>query len=219
MKHLTSVKDTDQHFEVRADTREIINQSKTKTKIMQFDHNSERFTFSLPRIIEGHDMTECDSIRVHYNVDDLTTKETIQGVYDVTDIKIDPDNDNRVVCTWLLSQNVTQLAGPLTFVLKCQCYGDDGEVTYSWSTDKCTGFSIIAGLNNDVEIVERYVDVLEQWKNELFSASADGVENIYTAKENSIKAINTTIDTKIGDIESAIDHILALDNEILGVSE
>ena len=62
MKHSTHIKDADPYFEIKTDTREIINKSKTKTKIMQYDHNSERFTFSLPRFIEGHDMLECDSI-------------------------------------------------------------------------------------------------------------------------------------------------------------
>ena len=179
MKHLTHVKDADPYFEIRPDTREIVNQSKTKTKIMQHDHNSERFTFSLPRFIEAHDMLECDSVRVHYTITDLSTKESEFGIYEITDLRIDPEDDTKVIGTWLLSQNVTKFAGVLTFVVKCQCYGDDGEVSYSWSTDVFNSFSVSAGIDNNEVIVEKYVDVLEQWKNDVVK-NISGIKDLGT---------------------------------------
>ena len=106
--------------------------------------------------------------RVHYDVEDLVTKIVEHGLYDVTDIRIDPEDETKAIGTWLLSQNVTNLAGSLTFVLKCQCFDDDGNVTYSWSTDKYVGFSISPGISNTDFIVVEYADLIAQWEKRLF---------------------------------------------------
>ena len=37
-----------------------------KKTIMQYDHNSEVFTFSVPATIEGHNVTDCTHIEVHF---------------------------------------------------------------------------------------------------------------------------------------------------------
>lgn len=51
--HEHSIYDTDPHFVIDAVTRAITTQSK-KLKLMQYDHNSERLTFEMPRHIDGH---------------------------------------------------------------------------------------------------------------------------------------------------------------------
>lgn len=66
MAHKHSVYDTDPHFAIDPITRAITNQSTTKTQLMQYDHNSERFTFEIPRLVDGHDMKLCDKIEIHY---------------------------------------------------------------------------------------------------------------------------------------------------------
>lgn len=66
MGHLHSVYDTDNHFKVDGITRAITDISETKTSLVQHDHNSERFTFEIPRYIEGHDMLACNDVSVRY---------------------------------------------------------------------------------------------------------------------------------------------------------
>ena len=61
--HNHNVYDTDNKFTIDGITRAIKNVSSSKTTVMQFDHNSEVFTFEVPRYIEGHDMTECNRVK------------------------------------------------------------------------------------------------------------------------------------------------------------
>ena len=75
MSHIHNVNDSDNKFIVDGISRVIKNASTSKTMVMQFDHNSEVFTFELPRYIEGHDMMLCNRVEVHYLNIDTATKE------------------------------------------------------------------------------------------------------------------------------------------------
>ena len=76
MAHIHSVFDSDTHFVIDPITRQLKNETSKKASVVQFDHNSECFTFELPRIIEGHDMTTCNVVQIHYlNIDAKTKKE------------------------------------------------------------------------------------------------------------------------------------------------
>ena len=76
MSHIHNVTDSDNKFIVDGVNRSIKNASTSKTMVMQFDHNSEVFTFEVPRYIEGHDMMLCNRVEVHYlNIDTVTKEE------------------------------------------------------------------------------------------------------------------------------------------------
>ena len=51
MAHSHAIIDDDLYFTIDPSTREIKNESQ-KVKLMQYDHNSEQFTFELPRFVE-----------------------------------------------------------------------------------------------------------------------------------------------------------------------
>lgn len=163
MQHTHKINDRDPYFEIDAVTRKIVNKSSSKVSIIQYDHNSERFTFVLPRYIEEHDMSEVTKAEVHY----MSGKTKTPGIYTMTDLAISPEDDDKVVCTWLLSQNVTMETGAISFVLRLSCIGEDGSIEYAWSTAIFTGISVAEGIFNAEAIVEQYADVLEQWKEEL----------------------------------------------------
>ena len=203
MRHITTIKDMDPYFKIDVNTRAIINKSTNKTAVMQFDHNSERFTFSLPKIIENHDMLECDSITVHYLNIDLTTNEKITGIYPITDIRIDPEDETKAYCTWLLSRNVTNQAGALSFLLRFECVDDAGNITYSWSTDIFKGISVSAGIDNTDEVYEQSVDVLEQWKKDLDNkyVTSDKLSKVATSGSyNDLKDKPETLRGKYNDL-------------------
>lgn len=164
MAHLHSVYDTDNHFSIDPITRAIKNESK-KTTVVQYDHNSERFTFQLPRHIEGHDMLECNKVEVHYiNVDSGNSKNKKSGCYEVTDLQKSPDDENIAICSWLISGNATQLAGQLSFVLRFCCLNDN-KVEYAWHTAVYSEFYISGGMYEAETVLEQYLDVIEQWKD------------------------------------------------------
>lgn len=163
MAHIHNVYDTDTYFSIDPITRGIRNLSSKKTTLMQNDHNSERFTFELPRFIEGHDMSLCNEAEVHYLNISTNKKDQRTGRYAMTDLKVSPDDPEKVICSWLISQNATQLVGALTFRLRFKCL-ENNVITYAWHTAIHTTVMVSDGINADESFEMEYVDIIEQWK-------------------------------------------------------
>lgn len=156
--------DADTHFTIDPVSRVMTNEAPQRTNLIQGDHNSERFTFELPRIIEGHDMSQCDSVQVHYiNIDSQNKEQQSTGIYDVEDMEVSPDDENAIVCSWLISQKATKYIGSLNFVLRFACVNGDGSLSYAWHSAVFSQISVSKGINNSDEIVEDYFDILAQW--------------------------------------------------------
>ena len=150
MGHRHSVYDTDNHFIVNPITRLITTQSK-KTKLMRYDHNSERFTFEVPRFIEGHDMSLCDKITIgfsNYSSDGLGLSS---GRYTVSDMQISPDGDDVIIFSWLVSGEATAYAGELFFGISFMCT-TNSIVDYAWHTDAFGDIEINEGVYNDANL-------------------------------------------------------------------
>lgn len=173
MEHIHNVKDADMRFSIDAVSRRIRSESK-KTALMQNDHNSERFSFELPRYIESHDMSECNMVEVHYlNIGNK--KEQKSGKYTVVDLAVSPETDDKVVFSWLISNNATSLPGKLTFRIHFKCVEGD-VITYAWHTAIFADITISDGINSDESFEMEYVDIIEQWKKAVslqFSAEID----------------------------------------------
>lgn len=174
MEHKHSVYDTDTHFSINAITRQIKNESNRKTALMQEDHNSERFTFELPRYIEGHDMSLCNSVEVHFLNISTNKKEQKSGRYTVEDLTIKTDDSEKIVFSWLISINATKLVGALTFRIRFKCVEDD-VIKYAWHTAIYKDINILDGINADETFEIEYVDVIEQWKKALAKEITDNV--------------------------------------------
>lgn len=177
MEHMHNIIDTDVRFSIDAIHRRIKSESK-KLTLMQGDHNSERFTFEIPRYIEGHDMTLCNKVEVHYLNTATKEKEkgkVATGKYDVEDLQISPEDEAKVLFSWLISKNATKYAGVLSFRIKFRCIEHDIE-TYSWNTEIFIEIKINDGINADESFEIEYVDIIEQWKAAVkseFSAEID----------------------------------------------
>lgn len=170
MLHSNKIIDSDAFFEVNAITRQIANKTPSKITLMQNDHNSERFSFSLPRFIEGHDLLEVDKAEVHF------LNGESGGIYEMKDLAVDPKDESKVVCSWLLSNNATKKADSLVFLLKFTCFADDGiTVDYVWHTALFQGISVSVGLDNSGTVAENYVDILEQWRKEFIQKEEKNV--------------------------------------------
>lgn len=214
MSHANNIHDTDPHFTVDPDTRGIIDLSTTNTALMQYDHNSERITFEIPRVIDDHDMSECDRVEVHY-INIGTDGKRNAGLYEVDDLALSADDDSFVVCTWLISQNATSLVGSLTFLLRFICT-KDGVVEYVWNTAIYSSIPVGNGINNSSTIATQYADILHSWYNELIAASDNGVIKINNATDTAIDVIEAVKDSFIESIskEEIVDEITetALEN-------
>lgn len=225
MSHVNKVIDADPHFVIDINTRNIKNVSQTKTSLVQYDHNSERFSFTLPRFIEGHDMMECNSVQVHYF---SSANPDTKGLYEIDDLSICEEDTENVCCTWLISRNVTQTAGALQFILRFACLADDGTEEYAWHTNPFRGISISAGMNNAEAVAEQYADILEQWRIELFSLTEEGIRNINTEKEKAVASVESagqrvldSIPEDYTDLSANIANALkrAVSGEAVGITD
>lgn len=154
MAHIHSVYDNDIHFEIDGITRTVKNISDTKAMVVQNDHNSERFTFELPRIIEGHDMTTCNRVQVHFINTDSRDKTLFNtGIYVVDDLQVCPDDEDIAICSWLISREATKHVGKLEFTIHFACIESGStDVVYAWNTVKFSNVfvseSIFVGVLN-----------------------------------------------------------------------
>lgn len=220
--HEHSVVDTDVLFRVEAFSRKITTDKEQKTIIMQGDHNAERFSFEIPRFIEGHDMYLCNSIQVHFlNIETNKRGENqfVTGVYTVDDLAIKEDDDCLLTCSWLISKNATVYAGNLSFMLSLSCLTDIN-VDYRWITGTYSDIYVTDSLNANLSFEAQYVDVIEQWKATVKSELLNYIDNKIDDGATTMQAqLTTDINSQFSAIEDTLDETLAankaeLNNEV-----
>ena len=183
MSHAHPVKDSDTAFTIDPITRKITSSS-SKVSLMQYDHDSEIFTFQIPKLIEGHDMSLCNKIEIHYTNIHKRTKQTSSDVYPVTDATVNGDN---LTFSWLVSGNATKYPGSLNFLIRFGCLEDNGTFSYLWHSDIFKNITISDGMSNTEVVAEDYSDILEQWRSELIERCTD-YNNIANAPIKYIKS-------------------------------
>lgn len=191
MAHKHSVYDSDNHFSIDPMTRNITNTG-SKVIIAQYDHNSERFTFEIPRYVEEHDMSLCNRVEIHYINVDASTREQATGVYEIEDLQIAPEDEEVVILSWLISQNATSHAGTLNFLIRFACLTDD-VIDYQWFTTIHSGISITSGMINSEDIVEQYTDILEQWERRVVNPIETIEQTVESTAYGGINEITITL--------------------------
>jgi hypothetical protein len=183
------VSDQDSYFVINPDTRIIENVSRADNVLMQYDHNSEKYTFELARYVDGHDMTLCNRVRVHFNNVDGATNEENADVAELYDLAIDPDDNSKVLCSWTITRQATQLVGTLNFLVQYECIDDNGNSVYEWHTDIYTDVAVKKGRNNSEQAVIEYSNVLEQWYQRIFGAGKSVMADITAEGEKQVAAV------------------------------
>ena len=207
MAHAHIVSDSDNHFIIDPISRQISNNSK-KTILIKTDHNSEQFTFELPRYVEGHDMSLSNKVEVHFLNINSKTRQTNPGIYNVVDFDIDAEDNTKVLGTWLVSREATKYPGSLNFVIRFSCLDDDNVEYYSWNTAIYTGITISDTIENTETIVEDYVDIFRQWLDALELAA--GSSDIYAITDD---GTITNLCEKVDGLDS---HVTELEAQITG---
>ena len=207
MGHSHAIHDKDTHFIIDPITRSITTSS-DKLAVMQYDHNSERLTFEMPRYIEGHDMSVCNKVEVHFLNIDSKTKEQTSGHRELEDFQVDPNDSEKVIVSWLITKGSTKLGGKLNFLLNFRCVDNDVE-NYSWHTNFFTDFVVNAGLDAAALFETEYVDVIEQWK----SSVMEHFKNDLNAwKEVAQAEVKAEVSREIAVERARIDNIASLKN-------
>ena len=185
MAHVHDMKDSDLHFTIDPSTRAIKSQS-AKNILIQYDHNSEIFTFEMPRYIEGHDMSLCNRVDIHYI--NVGSQQQNLGIYEVQDFSVSEDDENVMVWSWTVSANATQLVGSLVFAFRFACLTED-VIDYVWSTAAFSGISISGGIYNSESVIEEYIDILEQWVRKIGVSVDDVNQDVESTESEGINVI------------------------------
>lgn len=157
--HNYNLRDDNQYFYIDPITRMIACGATNQRSVMQFDHNSEKNTFLLPRVIEGHDMLECNSVCVHYSNISFNKRDRIDDIYEIVDLAVCAEDDSYLTCTWIMDANSTKFAGLTEFVITFSCIEND-EVEYVWSAVSNPGIYILHGKNNTKSISDTHADII-----------------------------------------------------------
>lgn len=215
MSHVHSVFDDDIRFSIDPDTRVIKDSAPSKTKLVQYDHNSEVYTFELPRYVEGHDMTQCDKVEVWFN------NGEVDGKLPITDLQISPDDESKVVFSWTVTRLSTQQVAPLKFQFYFRCTEDD-KPTYEWHTAPYKRIRVIAGLGNEAEldlIEEQIQQYVEQRGYEVPAVTymlvdTNGKEVPAVLVEEEVEVTATPNDIRLGTTAITGDGVVAGEKEI-----
>lgn len=167
MTHIHPTYDNDKRVVIDGNTRAMVISDANKPVLIQYDNNSEVVTFEVDRYVEGHDLSLSNKTEVHYNNIDTAGRRTSKGLYEATDLRVNPDDKTKVLVSWYISNKATTYEGTLNFVLSFSCLEDDVYNVYRWNSHIGT-FNVSAGINNSEYLENSYADVLEMWRETLF---------------------------------------------------
>lgn len=167
------VRDTDVRFSIDPVSGEITNNSEKDT-ITQGSHNSEVFTFEMPRDI-GHDMMNCNLIEVHYlNIKAKDKTERSEGIYKVNDLQVCPEDDKKVILSWTIDGSATVHHGTLSFSIHFKCISDDGKCLYRWPTKTFSKIGITSCVDTTDAVIEDNQDIIAEWEARISALEQSG---------------------------------------------
>lgn len=173
MAHTHPVVDADPRYIIDPVTRAIKLPEGTAEKvIMRGDHKSERLGFSIPKTIDGHDMSLCNRVEVHFT-NYSGSGATAGGVCLAEDLAVSGDN---VTCSWLIPGDCTGIDGNLDFSLSFICT-DGMEISYAWGTDEYTGLKVKPKRNHSKTIEQNPPDILEAVKQDIAAQVVEELQN------------------------------------------
>lgn len=165
MSHTHDIYDTDSHFKIDPVTMNITTESKNLV-LGQGDHKSERYTFEIPRYIEGHDMSLCDNIEMHFeNKGD--SSDISKDYYTSEDVHICESDPETVFFSFLMTGNATKYVGTLSFSIFFGCVDENGNYIYKKHTNVFRKIKVKENIYNMEHIEEEYSDAFEQLKNKV----------------------------------------------------
>lgn len=203
MVHGHPVVDADHHFIIDPETRLITNAGLNKKALIQMDHNSEQFSFEIDKTVEGHDMSLCNKVEVHYTNTATSSRQQSLGVYEITDFDVSESDPNKLVGTWLVSSNATMYAGTLSFMISFICTEGE-EVVYRWNTQINNSITVSPGINNGEAITESLPDLIEVWREYVY-----GTNFAYDA------AVKYGFEGSEEDWVNTIEAVIGLDDYVL----
>ena len=175
---------------------------------VQYDHNIETVTFDCPKEWDGEDLSAM-SIYIIYARSD-GTRGTFTERYPTTKVEIDESNSDVMHFNWTITRNVTEVAGPVSFMVCIMKTDDNGVEQIHWNSEICKDCYISPAMESaDYEPFEN-VDVFDTYAKDLADVLKTTVSSYATTATNAKNAAETAaIDaqTTLNEINSKSDQI------------
>lgn len=136
------IKDSGAYFVIDPVSRKIIVPHAHKSIGVVGDHNSEQITFECPQMIDGHDISQCESRYV--------TWINVNGEvgHDRLDIaQVEQSAEGIIHLTWTIRNGLTVAKGVVQFSVHFEDSNEDGTTLYRWSTATCKDCDILDSVN------------------------------------------------------------------------
>lgn len=219
MSHKHALNTFTPDFKINAITREVIQvQPDAVITLMQYDHNSEKLRFECPRFIDGHDMSQCNKVEVHYVNSDVAASTSKAGYYTVDDLGVNSGDSSLVNFSWVVSRNSTENVGTLVFSVRFICVTGD-TIDYVWHTMPFTYVSVDQGLVNelDPEYQKIYLDNLETEAGKKVVEAGNATTTALEAAERASEAINDLYSMDVTDKAPAI--VCEASGEVISITD
>lgn len=198
MAHKHPVYDTDKHFVIDPITKKISTEC-PKVCLPQHSHRSERFTFELPKEVEGHDMSLCNVVEIHFqNIEAVNKSNKNIGIYKVEDLQTDGDT---VFGSWLIDGESTYYVGGLMFAIHFACVVD-GKVEYNLPTLSYSAITIGETVWNSETIANEHPDIIAE-----FEARIQAVEQGGATPEQIESAVNKYLDENPVEVSGVVKTV------------
>lgn len=137
-----SVKDSGEYFVIDPISRKVTVPHAHKYIGTVGDHNSEQITFVCPRIIDGHDISQCTDRYVTWmNVKGDLGNDRLQAVI------VEQSAEGMVYFSWTIGNGLTVATGIVQFSVHFEDIDEGGTTLYRWSTASCKDCNILDSVN------------------------------------------------------------------------
>lgn len=197
----------EEHIIIGSD-RHITVPETLKKIAVQFDHNAETVTFDCPRYWDEHDLSKM-AIYVNY----MRPDETL-GAHLCDNVVIDRSDPRIMHFDWTISGHVTEMAGPLSFLVCIRNVDSAGNETAHWNTELNTDMYISSGMRCRETILRKYPDIITQLllrMDEAETSIGDRLDEIadVTAKANaaldSLEEFKTSLTEDVTEFKNEVN--------------
>lgn len=204
--------------------RKITVPDSLKRIAVQYDHDIETVIFDCPRHWDEHDLSQM-AIYINY-----MRSDGYLDSYPVTDVT---SVDDRMQFSWTISRNVTEVEGPLTFLVCVKNVDSEGNESNHWNSELCSEMYVSKGMETDVQpmdlypdiitqlllrmdVTEGYYDEIKQLSTSAQEASDMALEQANRAEEFGLSAWNSKVDTENAASEIRNSYANAIKGKVSG---
>lgn len=148
---VTYPSDTVEEYIIVNEDRSITVPESLRRLGVQHDHNIETVTIICPRFWDDHDMSDM-TVYVNY-----LRPDGVKGQYPATNLKV---SETSITFDWVISKNVTQVNGKLSFLICIVKVNEEGLEDQHWNSELNQECYITQGMECNEHIVLAYPDVI-----------------------------------------------------------